>query len=377
MTGPMTVHTTTDHTTTVHDAVVLGLGIHGSAAVLELSQRGLDVVGIEQFDPAHSRGSSHGATRMIRRAYPHPVWNDLVNRAYLGWDRWALSAGQSFVQPTQGLYAHRGTPALQGGRSRPVAAAEHTLVAPSFRPPPGYGVVHDPDAGVIDAAGALDFARRTAENAGAELRFGEKVLDWTVDAGVVTVVTSSGPIRTRRLVLTGGPWVSSLLPQTAHFFEVWRILTLTAPAGQAVAQPPALGCFSVDLPEGLVFGLPETAGGGAKIGIDAGAVWDPDVPVAAPTEQEIEHLAALLRDFVPGIQTLGGEAVACLYTMTPDKRFVVGALPGTPEVLLAAACSGHGFKFGPAIGEAIADIVTGVPRPDLDFVSPTRMDTLP
>ena len=61
---------------TVRDVVVLGLGIHGSAAVFELAQRGLDVVGIEQFEPAHARGSSHGATRMIRRAYPHPVWNE-------------------------------------------------------------------------------------------------------------------------------------------------------------------------------------------------------------------------------------------------------------------------------------------------------------
>lgn len=361
---------------TVHDAVVLGLGIHGSAAVLELAQRGLDVVGIEQFDPAHSRGSSHGATRMIRRAYPHPVWNDLVDRAYLGWDRWSLVAGRSFVHTTHGLYAHRGAPALQGGRSRPIAATERSEMAPSFQPPLDYGVVHDPDAGVIDAAGALEFARATAEDAGAELRFGETVLDWTVDGGVVTVRTTSGRIRARRLVLTGGAWVSTLLPRTANFFEVWRILTLTAPTGQAVAQAPALGCFSVDLPEGLVFGLPETAGSGAKIGIDAGRVWDPDVPVDSPTGPEVEHLAALLRRFVPGIQTSGGEAVACLYTMTPDKRFVVGALPGTPEILIAAACSGHGFKFGPAIGEAIADIVTGIPRPDLDFVSPTRMDTL-
>jgi sarcosine oxidase len=287
-----------------------------------------------------------------------------------------MVAGRSFVETTQGLYAHRGAAALQGGRSRPVAAAEASGVAPSFAPPLDFGVVHDPDAGVIDASAALAFARAAAERAGAELRFGEGVLDWTVDDGVVTVHTTTGSLRTRRLVLAGGAWAARLVPQAAGFFEVWRIITLTVPAGQAVAQPPALGCFSVDLPEGLVFGLPETAGSGAKIGIDAGAVWDPDIPVAPPTEAEIAHLAALLRGFVPGVETAGGEAVACLYTMTPDKRFVVGTLPGTPEVVIAAACSGHGFKFGPAIGEAIADIVTAVPRPDLDFLSPTRMDAL-
>lgn len=359
---------------TLRDVVVLGLGIHGSAAAFELAQRGLDVVGVEQFESGHVRGSSHGATRMIRRAYPHPVWNDLVDRAYLGWDRWNLAAGRPFVTTTGGLYAHDGAPTLQGGHSRPVAEEERKTIAPSFAPPADFGVVHDPDAGVIDAAGALAFARTGAQAAGAELRFGETVLEYSVDAGVVTVRTSAETIRARRLVLAGGAWAPALVPEAASFFEVWRIVTLTVAAGQSVAQPPALGCFSVDLPEGLVFGLPEVSDSGAKIGIDAGPVWNPDVPVAPPTEAEVAQLAELLGRFVPGIDTTQGEAVACLYTMTPDKRFVVGALPGTPEVVLASACSGHGFKFGPAIGEAVADLVTGVPRPDLDFVSPARME---
>jgi glycine/D-amino acid oxidase-like deaminating enzyme len=361
---------------TVYDAVVLGLGIHGSATVFELAQRGQNVVAIEQFEAGHTRGSSHGATRMIRRAYPNPIWNGLVDRAYLGWDRWSLAAGYSFVEPTTGLYAHRGAPSMQGGNSRPVSTSEWANLAPSLRPPADYNAVYDPDAGVVDAAGAIAFALAGAQDAGAELRFGETVLDWTIgDDRIVTVRTSSGPVRARKLVLAGGSWVSQLVPQAANFFEVWRIVTLSAPSGQAVAQPPALGCFSVDLPEGLVFGLPEIAGAGAKIGIDAGEVWDPNVPVAPPTDAEVAHLADLLHQFVPGIETAGGEAISCLYTMTPDKRFVVGALPGTPEILIAAACSGHGFKFGPAIGEALADLVTNVPRPDLDFLSPARLET--
>lgn len=358
---------------TVHDAIVLGLGIHGSATVFELARRGRDVVGIEQFAPGHVRGSSHGATRMIRRAYPSPVWNDLVDRAFRGWERWGEVAGAPFVQPTGGLYAHRGAPSLQGGRSRVVDAV--TALAPSFAPPEDYGVVHDPDAGVIEAARALAFAQAAAVAAGAELRFGEAVHGWSIDDGVVTVSTSGGELRARRLVVSGGAWIARLLPETAGFFDVQRIVTFTAPAGQEIARPGALGCFSVDLPEGLVFGLPEAAGSGAKIGIDAGPVWDPAVPVAPPTEAEVEHLVGLLRRFVPGIETGGGEAVACLYTMTPDKRFVVGALPDRPEVLLAAACSGHGFKFGPAIGEALADLVDGAERLDLDFLSPARMVT--
>jgi len=357
----------------VHDAVVLGLGVHGSAAVYELATRGLDVVGVERFAAGHTRGSSHGATRMIRRAYPNPVWNPLVERAYAGWERWGAADGAPFLHPTGGLYGHRGDGTMQGGRSAEASAVEQASIAPSLRLPEGYGAVHDPDAGVLEASRALAFAQRAAARAGAELRFEETVLDWSVADGVVTVRTDRGEVRARRLVLAGGPWASRLLPGAEGFFEVWRILTFTAPAGQAIAQPDSLGCFSADLPEGLVFGLPEAAGSGAKIGIDAGPVWDPETPVAPPTAEEAEALAALLRRFVPGIDTAGGEAVACLYTMTPDKRFVVGALPGAPEVIAASACSGHGFKFGPAIGEAVADLVTGVERPDLAFLSPSRI----
>lgn len=359
----------------LHDVVVLGLGIHGSASAYELASRGHDVVAIERFDPGHERGSSHGATRMVRRAYPHPVWNDLVDRAYRGWARWGTAAGVPFLHTTGGLYAHRGDPTMQGGSSLPADPAAWPALAPSLRPPEGYGAVHDPDAGVVEAARALAFAQSSAAAAGAELRFGETVTRWDVEDGVVTVRTDAGTVRARRLVLAGGAWASRLVPGAADFFEVWRIVTLTVPSGQPVAQPPALGCFSVDLPEGLVFGLPEAAGSGAKIGIDAGPVWDPDVPVAPPTDAETAHLAELLEGFVPGVRTEGGVTTACLYTMTPDKRFVLGPLPGRPEVLVAAACSGHGFKFGPAIGEAIADLVDGVDRPDLDFCSPARTVT--
>lgn len=356
------------------DAVVLGLGIHGSAATYELATRGLSVAAVEQFEPGHGRGSSHGATRMIRRAYPDPVWNELVDHAYRGWQRWEDAAGGTLLHRTGGVYAHRGGSTLQGGRSGAVAAAQVTELMPSIRLPAGYHAVHDPDAGALKAAAALSFAQQAAVSAGARLFTGERVLDWTTHAGTVTVRTDRRNLQARRLVLAGGPWLGRLLPRYARHLEVWRILVYAAPAGQELARAPRLGMFSVDLPDGLVFGLAEADGHGAKIGVDVGAVWDPEVPVAPPTPAEVELLTGLLHQFVPGIRTDGGEAASCLYTMTTDRRFAVGPLPGQPEIVLAAACSGHGFKFGPAVGEAVADLVQGVDRADLDFVSPHRWE---
>ncbi|MCU1405751.1 MAG: hypothetical protein JWQ43_2054 [Glaciihabitans sp.] len=365
------VHDAIVYDAIVYDAIVLGLGVHGSAATYEMAQRGLNVIAVEQFERGHVRGSSHGATRMIRRAYPHPDWNELVRDAYRGWERWERRSGQSFVSTTGGAYAHRDG-GLQGGRSYPATLEQAAELFPSLAIPAGYHATVDPDAGVVFAADALRWAQDAAVTAGAELAFGETVLSWQSTADGVTVTTDARTLTARTLVVAGGPWLSKLLPETGVTAEVWRILTYSVPVGQAALQSPALGAFSVDLEEGLVFGLPEVGGAGAKIGIDAGLVWDPAVPVAPATEAEISHLVELLQRFVPEVDVTGGEATACLYTMTPDKRFIIGELPGQPGVIVAAACSGHGFKFGPAIGEAIADLVDGIGRPDLDFLSPGR-----
>ncbi|PWB96019.1 FAD-dependent oxidoreductase [Salinibacterium hongtaonis] len=356
------------------DVVVLGLGIHGAATAYELALRGVKVVGIEQFEALHDRGSSHGATRMIRRAYPNPVWNPLVGEAFDGWARWEAAAGATFYTPTTGLYAHRGEATMQGGRSRAVEAGHVTALMPSVSFPEGHNAVYDPDAGVLAAASALEFAHSAARRHGAELSFGERVISWESDENGVTVTTDARSIRASKLVVAGGAWASSLLPRYSERFEVWRIVTLAARTGQTCAQPPMLGTFSVDMDGGLVFGLPEIGDAGAKIGIDAGPVWDPNTPVGDATPAEVDRLTQLFRAFVPDIDLEGAEAVACLYTMTPDLRFVIGEIPGQANVIAAAACSGHGFKFGPAIGAAAADLAQGIARPDLDFVSPMRWE---
>jgi glycine/D-amino acid oxidase-like deaminating enzyme len=356
-----------------YDAVILGLGIHGSASAYELARRGLRVAAIERFPAGHTRGSSHGATRMIRRAYPHPDWNEFVRHAYRGWERWERQAGRIFVHRTAGVYAHRSGTGLQGGRSRPASLDEVAELLPGLRLPDGYHATFDPDAGVVEAGAALAWAHDAATDAGAELSFGETVLGWAGDDDDgMHVTTDRRELLADRLVVAGGPWLSRLLPGVGGRTEVWRILTYSARPGQAAAQSPALGAFSVDLDEGLVFGLPEVAGAGAKVGVDAGAQWDPESPVAPPTAEEAQHLAGLLARFAPAVDVTGGEAAACLYTMTPDKRFVIGSLADRPGLIVAAACSGHGFKFGPAVGEAVADLVEGIDRPDLDFLRPDR-----
>ncbi|MCE0535729.1 FAD-dependent oxidoreductase [Kineosporia rhizophila] len=355
------------------EVLVAGLGVHGSAAAYELALRGVDVLGLEQFGEGHSRGSSHGRTRMIRRAYPNPVWNPFVERAFDGWARWSAASGEELLHRTGGLYTFRESTTMQGPGCRLVEDhAEMARLMPGFQPPSGYRAVHDPSAGVLEAARGLEVARAGARAAGAELVFGETVLSWRQESERCIVTTDQREITCRKLVLSAGAWAGHLVPELAHLFEVWRIVTVTLAPGQEPGQVPQLGCFSVDRPEGLVFGIPDADGNGFKAGVDLGPVWDPTVPATPPTADEIAGLTGLMQQYVPGIRAEVVEAVACLYTMTADRRFVLGPLPWAPAVTVAAACSGHGFKFGPALGEAVADLVQERPRPELDFIGVQR-----
>jgi monomeric sarcosine oxidase len=363
------------------DVVVAGLGAHGSAALQQLAQRGVTTIGLEQFALGHDRGSSHGATRMIRRAYPQAIWDPLVAAAYAGWARLTAESGQQLVTRTGGLFIH---PAGDSGRLRGPGCAEldgaaAARIAPALAIPDGYAAVHDPAAGVIDAAAALRAQLALARAYGAQIREREQVAGWEADGDAVVVHTRSGPIRARRLVLTAGPWTGRLVPGLASALRVTRIVNAYFGAGDAgnagagsALGPPNLGCFSVQLPIGLLYGIPALDGRGLKVGLEPGLPCDPDAPRRPATASELAVLSEAVRELLPAAGPIT-EHLTCLYTMTDDRRFVVGALPDTPQVVVASACSGHGFKFAPAIGTALADLACGLARPDLDFLSPARL----
>jgi monomeric sarcosine oxidase len=363
------------------DVVVIGAGIHGSAAAWQLARSGATVIHIDQYPDGHTEGSSHGHTRMIRRAYPSAVWDGLLDRAYEAWADLERAAAERLVTTTGGLYARPagGAGGLRGPGCAPVTATRASEIFPGLSLPSDHTAIFDPAAGIIDAAAALRALHELIRGYGVERRDGLRVTGWAVEGDGVSIQTERGPLSAGRLVICAGPWTATLVGEFAPLLEVVRIVNIQVGASDPrLVAPPALGPFSVEVPGvGLLYGIPAPAGGAVKIGLDHGPADDPDRPQRPATADERAVLLDLARRFLPGADGGVLDALACRYTMAPGNRFAVGALPGRPQVLVAAACSGHGFKFGPAIGAALADLAAGKRRPDLDFLSPEAMGVRP
>jgi cysteine desulfurase/selenocysteine lyase len=359
------------------DVIVVGAGIHGSSAAWQLAARGASVIHLDRFPAGHTEGSSHGRTRMIRRAYPAEIWDGLVDTAYNAWQELELASGQRLVTTTGGLYARAaGAPGtLRGPGCENVDHARAAELFPGLRLCEGFSAVHDPAAGVIDAQASLTALAALGRAHGVDRRDGCAVLRWRRDGEGVRVDTDQGVLHAGRLVVCAGPWTGELLPAFAQPLSVVRIVNLHLGSSRRhLLEPPLLGAFSVDVPEvGLLYGIPAFGGAGVKIGLDSGPPEDPSVSAGPVTEAERDRLLGLASRFLPAADGPVEETITCRYTMAPKNRFAVGRLPGEDRVLMAAACSGHGFKFGPAVGAALADLAEGKERPDLDFLSPAAM----
>ncbi|MEV0777455.1 N-methyl-L-tryptophan oxidase [Streptomyces sp. NPDC050428] len=359
------------------DVIVVGAGIHGSSAAWRLAARGARVIHLDRFPAGHAQGSSHGRTRMIRRAYPSPVWDPLVEAAYAAWEELELASGQRLLTRTGGLYARAaGAPTtLRGPDCEQVDHSRAAELFPGLRLCEGFSAVHDPAAGVVDAAASLTALASLGRLHGVDRRDGCAVIGWRRDGDGVRVETDLGVLRADRLVVAAGPWTGELLPAFAGALSVVRIVNVhIGSSRQHLLQPPLLGPFSVEVPDvGLLYGIPAFDGAGVKIGLDHGPEEDPSMRAAPVTAAERDRLLGLASRFLPAADGPVEEAITCRYTMAPNNRFAVGRLPGDERVLVVAACSGHGFKFGPALGAALADLAEGKERADLDFLSPAAM----
>jgi sarcosine oxidase len=370
-----------------YDVAVIGLGVMGCAALSSLARRGRRVVGIDRFVPGHDRGSSHGATRIIRLGYfEHPSYVPLLRAAYPLWRELAARSGAPLLTVTGILEI--GTPASEvvAGtlRASQIHGLAHEILDapglmrrfPAFRVPDDFVGVFQPDGGFVRAEPTIEALLAAARAAGANLRTAERVLAVEPQRGGVRVVTERGAIAAGRAVIAAGPWVKSLVRQ-APVRVTRQVAAWFEPGDAAQAALFAPGRFPVFLLEcrhGVFYGFPADGSAGIKAARhdQNGDTVEPDACNRTVSGDDEAGIRAMLAAHLPGAGRMLA-ATTCLYTMAPDGDFILDQLPDHREIIVASPCSGHGFKFAPLIGEIIADLaVDGTTAHDISRFSLSR-----
>lgn len=375
----------------MHDVIIAGLGAMGSAAAHHLARRGLRVLGLDAFARGHDRGSSTGLSRVIRLAYfEHTDYVPLLRRAWELWRELERDSGErSLLRETGALHIGREDGPMLSGALASVRAhqLDHERLDaadicdryPGLQIQPPLAGLLEQTAGFLAPERCIDAHLRLAGRAGAELRFGEPVLSWQQIGESVAVTTPRATYPAARLVLTAGAWMSRLLGDL-FALRVERIPTFWFEPG---GDPAALGLDRLpvwlieDADDGeMIYGFPYLAEQGLKAARHhSGVVCDPDTVDRSPRAADEDSVRAGLRRYLPAAADAPLRATrVCLYTTTADGQFAIGRYPEAPSVAFASACSGHGFKFAPVIGEILADLATeGATHHPIQFVDPVRL----
>ena len=341
------------------DLLVVGGGAMGSATAWWAARAGRDVVLLERHDGHHPHGSSHGRSRIFRLAYDDPYYVGLAREARDLWRLLEAESGAALLEVTGGLDHGLGTAEVVDALAAaglpyetlsPAAAAERW---PMLR---FEGtVVHQPDAGRLDADAVVTTLHGEAARHGADVRFSTVVLGASPSPNGLVVATTAGDVEARVVVVAAGAWLPGLLgslpvPADLPAFRV----TQEQPVyfSSAVAGWPSFIHRGADV---MVYGL-GAPGEGVKAGEHGtGRVVSPDARLGVD-EAGAARMAAYAAEWLPGVDPAVTRADSCLYTSTPDDAF---CLRSSGPLVVCSPCSGHGFKFVPAIGRLTADLASG------------------
>lgn len=383
----------------VYDVIVLGLGAMGSAASYQLAKSGAKVLGLDQFAPPHTQGSTHGDSRITRQAIGEgDHYTPIVLRAYDIWREIEAETGKNLLEVTGGLIISggkdRGTNHMEDFFETTLAAAkrynvEHEILDatamrrrfPQFNVRDEERGYFEKNAGFLRPEACIEAQLQLAEKYGATLYKNEKVESFEDTTEGVIVHTSQGKYRAKKLVITAGPWFPVLFPEYAEYFSVRRQIMFWFAPQKSIEPflPENCPIYIWELPgrETGIYGFPAIDGshGGVKVATEQYLeTSDPDHVSRIVTDADVEDMYKnCVAPFLPGLSQECVKTVTCLYTVTPDFEFVIDFHPEHQNIILASPCSGHGFKHSAAIGEILSDLArTGKSKTDISQFSIRR-----
>ena len=352
-----------------YDAIVIGCGGMGSAALRALALKGKRVLGIEQFEPGHDRGSSHGHSRIIRLAYnEHPDYVPLLRRAFELWSDIEVETGQRLFVKTGGLDigpmdGRVVTGALAACRKHSLAhewmtGPEIHRRFPGVEVPEHYGAVFHEEAGYLNPEACIDAMVASAVGHGAALKVGERLQTLESLSDGWDLCTDRGRYTADQVIATAGAWSQFALPDLERLAiperQVVGWFDSLDPSRFSAEQFPV---FILDSPYGEYYGFPiDESGRGFKIGrfhhLKEGV--DPRKSLATPDEADEAVLRQAIEEFFP---LAGGKLQrmqTCMFTNSPDGHFIIDRHPDSSHLIVAAGFSGPGFKFACVVGELLA-----------------------
>ncbi|WP_133161075.1 N-methyl-L-tryptophan oxidase [Microterricola pindariensis] len=381
------------------NVAVVGLGAMGANALWRLAERGVSVVGFEQFQVSHPLGSSHGVTRLFREAcLEHPDLTPIAQLSKRLFRELEDLSGQELLRITGGVMlgapdsdviaGTRAAASVHGLQLEELDAAELATRFPLLAGlAPTDVAVLDPGAGVAFPEPTIRAAVERARALGATVLENTRVLAIEPGEDGVVIRTASGQWLADRVILAQGAWLAAELPWVS-LQPIRTPMTWFEPAEPADAADfglENLPVFVRQLSESEVLwghGSVGAAAGpekGALLKAGIGDIWqervriDPDELDRGVKPADWRQVSELLGRAVPGIEPLPARVDPCMVTISPDDQFVVGPSPRHPRVIVGGGDSGHAFKHGPALGEILARFALDEPQlVDTAFIDPAR-----
>ncbi|MFT5465725.1 MAG: sarcosine oxidase [Verrucomicrobiales bacterium] len=368
------------------DTIVIGTGGVGSAACLHLAKRGLRVLGLDRFPGGHDRGSSHGETRIIRKAYfEHPDYVPLLARAYDLWRNLEVCQGAELyrecglvaVGPPDGVIVPN---VLNAAREHDldvetIDEAEFASRFPALRLPEGQRAVFEREAGFLFVERSVLAHLDEARKLGAELRSGVEVLGWEASGDGVLVRTSEGDFSAGSLVICAGAWSQQLLGELGIPLRILRKHLHWFESDDSTSDSRGFPGFFYETSDGYFYGFPKIDELGLKVSEHSGGteITDPLNDERPLEPRDFRRVQSFLREHIPSVSSRATRHDVCFYTSSPDDHFIIDRHPDHPNVVFAAGLSGHGFKMASVLGKVLAQLINHEePELAIGFLSASR-----
>ena len=370
------------------DVIIIGLGAMGSATSMFLSHNGIKVIGFDSYSPPHEFGSSLGHTRVIREAYHEgTTYVPIVQRAYEIWFEMNGNSKVPIIETYGGLLIGRKTGDIENALKSankydiPIKKMTTDEISQKFsvlNPPKEYIGLLESRGGAVFVENSINHMLNTALNNGSIHKYNERVVRWSKKSNYYLVETNLGNYKAEKLIFSSGAWITKLIPTLKLPIKIERqVLFWFSPR----KNPDKFKSINLpnsgwDLDNGLSFyTMPNLENRGFKVAMHHnGEFVDPDTLIRESNDSDLKMVRDFLEEYIPDGNGELIDSKVCMYTDTPDQDFLIDSHPDEENIIICSPCSGHGFKFTPAIGEICSSlIINNSTKFDLDKFSLERL----